>query len=76
MTTNKNDVISQLSDYSSSSSDEFYISPEHLSPSSSKKLDTVRAQAGDGQENERRSIGEDLRWLLALLLLLFRGVTY
>ena len=33
MATNKNDIILQLSNCSSSSSDEFYISPEHLSPS-------------------------------------------
>ena len=31
--TNKNDIILQLSDFSNSSSDEFYIGPEHLSPS-------------------------------------------
>ena len=37
MSTNKNDIILQLSDCSSSSSsDEFYIGPEHLSPSSRK----------------------------------------
>ena len=36
MATNKNDIILQLSDCSNSSSDEFYIGPEHLSPSSRK----------------------------------------
>ena len=37
MATDKNDIILQLSDCSSSSSsDEFYILPEHLSPSSTR----------------------------------------
>ena len=33
MATNKNDIISQLSDCSSSSDEQFYSSPEHLSSS-------------------------------------------
>ena len=38
MATNKNEIILQLSDCShSSSSDEIYIGPEHLSPSSRKR---------------------------------------
>ena len=56
MTTNKNGIISQLPDSSSSSDEQFYIGPEHLSVIEEKLDIATRAQEGGGEGKEERSV--------------------
>ena len=45
MAINKNIIVSEFSDYSSS--DEFYVGPEHLSPSSGKSWTRQHERKGE-----------------------------
>ena len=62
MATNKNDIISQLPDCSSSGDEKLYISHEHLSSFIEEKLETANDRKREIREgNERRSVSKDFR---------------
>ena len=55
MTTNKNGIISQLPDSSSSSDEQFYMGPEHLSLSSRKSWTSQHERKREVEREKRNA---------------------